>query len=144
MENISKIAKLLGEDNEKRLKDAITDLLINQFEDDLANMAEYMCDYEEIFDEVRKEVTSIMKEKIAKAYLAKAETKFNELFGESFGNDNCEAKWEYWAGWMSNHDRRIDDATCSKCGYKHPTIRFGTPDLLQDYCPQCKSKMKKS
>ena len=41
-----------------------------------------MCDYDEIFDEVRKEVTSIMKNKISEAYLAKAEAKFNELFGE--------------------------------------------------------------
>ena len=82
MENLSKIAKLLGEDNEKKLKDAMTDLLINQFEDDLQNMGEYMCDYDEIFDEVRKEVKSIMKDKISKAYIAKAEAKFNELFGE--------------------------------------------------------------
>lgn len=82
MENLSKMAKLLGEENEKKLKDAMTDLLIRQFEDDLSNMCEYMCDYERIFDEVRKEVTSIMKDKIAKSYLAKAEIKFNELFGE--------------------------------------------------------------
>ena len=54
-----------------------------------------------------------------------------------------EAEWKYWSGWSGNHDKRIDDATCSKCGYKHPTIRFGTPDLLQDYCPSCKSRMKK-
>lgn len=82
LKELTTIAKLLGEENEKRLKDAITDLLINQFEDDLENMAEYMCDYSEIFDEVRKEVTSIMKDKITKAYLEKAKEKFNELFGE--------------------------------------------------------------
>lgn len=82
MKELTKLAMLLGEDNEKRFKDAITDLLINQFEDDLQNMTDYMCDYDEIFDEVRKEVTSIMKEKIKMIYLEKAETKFNELFGE--------------------------------------------------------------
>jgi hypothetical protein len=53
------------------------------------------------------------------------------------------AEWKYWAGWCGNHDKRIEDATCSKCGYEHPTIRYGSPDLLQDYCPSCKSKMKK-
>ena len=79
MENISKIAKLLGEENEKRLKDAITDLLINQFQDDLENMTEYMCDYDEIFEEVRKEVTLIMKDRIMKDYVAKAEAKLNEI-----------------------------------------------------------------
>ena len=54
-----------------------------------------------------------------------------------------EAEWQYWSGWSGNHDKRIEDATCSKCGYMHPTIRFGSPDLLQDYCPSCKSRMKK-
>ena len=82
MEELTKLAKLLGEENEQKLKDAITDSLIHQFEDDLNDMCEYMLDYERIFDEVRKEVTSIMKEKIAKAYLAKAQDKFAELFEE--------------------------------------------------------------
>lgn len=57
--------------------------------------------------------------------------------------EEYEAEWKYWEGWCGNHDKRIEDATCSKCGYKHPTIRFGSPDLLQDYCPSCKSRMKK-
>lgn len=57
--------------------------------------------------------------------------------------EEYDAEWKYWDGWCGNHDKRIDDATCSKCGYEHPTIRFGSPDLLQDYCPSCKSKMKK-
>lgn len=57
--------------------------------------------------------------------------------------EEYEAEWRYWSGWSGNHDKRIDDATCSNCGYKHPTIRYGSPDLLQDYCPSCKSKMKK-
>lgn len=82
MKDLTNLVKLIGEDNEKRLKDAMTDLLINQFRDDLESMEDYMLDYEEIFDDVRKEVTSIMKEKISKAYLAKAEKKFYELFGE--------------------------------------------------------------
>ena len=53
-----------------------------------------------------------------------------------------EAKWIYWSGWCSNHDKRIDDAKCSKCGYKHQTVK-GSPKLLDDYCPNCKSKMTK-
>ena len=52
------------------------------------------------------------------------------------------ARWDYWDGWCGNHDQRIEDATCSKCGYKHPTVR-GTPELLADYCPSCHSKMIK-
>lgn len=44
--------------------------------------------------------------------------------------EGYEAEWKYWDGWSS------------KCGYKHSTVR-GNPNLLQDYCPCCKSKMKK-
>ena len=72
---------------------------------------------------------------------------FKEFFVEKFmgvtSTAEWDAEWKYWDGWMGNHDKRIEDATCSNCGYKHPTIRFGSPDLLQDYCPSCKSKMKK-
>ena len=73
---------------------------------------------------------------------------FKEFFIEKFmdiipTNEEYEAEWKYWSGWSGNHDKRIDDAICSKCGYKHSTIRFGNPDMLQDYCPSCKSKMKK-
>lgn len=53
-----------------------------------------------------------------------------------------EAEWEYWDGWSGNHDKRIEDATCSRCGYKHFIVK-GSPNLLQDYCPCCKSRMKK-
>lgn len=72
---------------------------------------------------------------------------FKKIFIEKFigvtSNEEWDAEWQYWEGWCSNHDKRIEDATCSKCGYKHSTIRFGSPDLLQDYCPSCKSKMRK-
>lgn len=52
------------------------------------------------------------------------------------------AKWIYWDGWKGNHDQRIDNATCSKCNYIHPTVK-SSPDNLFDYCPKCGSKMKK-
>lgn len=56
--------------------------------------------------------------------------------------------WIYWDGWCGNHDRRIDDATCSVCGYKHPTVRatkeeWDTRKFLSDTCPGCGAKMKK-
>lgn len=56
--------------------------------------------------------------------------------------------WIYWDGWCGNHDRRIDDATCSVCGYKHPTVRatkteWDTRKFLSDTCPGCGVKMKK-
>lgn len=52
------------------------------------------------------------------------------------------AQWIYWDGWCGNHDKRIDDAVCSKCGYKHPIVK-GSPQFLSNYCPNCGSKMKK-
>lgn len=80
MEKILEIAKLLGEDNVNRLKDTVTDLLIGRCEDELDDMSIYMVDYEQLFAEVEAEVKSIIKDRIMKAYLEKAEGKFSELF----------------------------------------------------------------
>lgn len=85
MKELNNIAKLLGEKNEQKLKDSITDLLINRFEDDLNDMCCYMIDYDQLFDEIRDEVKATLKSKVAKVYMEKAEAKFTELFEESFG-----------------------------------------------------------
>ena len=37
--------------------------------------------------------------------------------------DINKGRWEFWPGWIGNHDKRIEDATCSRCGYVHPTVR---------------------
>ena len=52
------------------------------------------------------------------------------------------AHWIYWAGWDGNHDKRIDGAVCSYCGYRHKTV-YNTPNNLADYCPDCGRKMRK-
>ena len=60
-------------------------------------------------------------------------------------------KWVDWEGWRGNHDMRIEDATCSECGYKHPTVRFEKGDTstksvlnkLADKCPKCGLNMDK-
>ena len=63
------------------------------------------------------------------------------------------AKWQFWEGWISNHDKRIEDATCSACGYKHPTVRrtYGSNETPQDvldklgnFCPNCGKPMDKN
>lgn len=33
-----------------------------------------------------------------------------------------EAEWKTWGGWAGNHDKRIEEATCTKCGYEHLTV----------------------
>ena len=51
-----------------------------------------------------------------------------------------EASWKIWSGWDTNHDLRIEGATCSNCGYKHSTV-YKSTNNLNKICPQCKSKM---
>lgn len=58
--------------------------------------------------------------------------------GEKKIEEKPQAYWEYWGGWAGNHDKRIDDAKCSNCGFKHPTVRGGNaPDQLYKLCPHC-------
>ena len=56
MDNLLAITKVLGEENGKRFKDAVTDLLIEQVKDDLENMSNYLIDWEELFEEIRAEI----------------------------------------------------------------------------------------
>ena len=76
----------------------------------------------------------------------------NILFLESsnFGETEHKAKWLFWEGWAGNHDKRIEDATCSKCGYRHATVRktFGSGETNRDvlnklspFCPACGAEM---
>lgn len=51
------------------------------------------------------------------------------------------AKWIFWPGWVSNHDKRIEDAQCSCCGYVHSVV-YRNPNKLSSICPACSSKME--
>lgn len=68
------------------------------------------------------------------------------------GKSKRHGRWIYWDGWCGNHDMRIEDAVCSECGYKHPTVRWeqGDPrsdefvlNKLKDECPKCGAIMQK-
>lgn len=62
--------------------------------------------------------------------------------GEEKIEEKPQAYWEYWGGWAGNHDKRIEDAECSNCGFKHPTVRgYGAPDQLYKICPNCGRRM---
>jgi len=50
------------------------------------------------------------------------------------------AVWLFWEGWVGNHDKRIDDAECSNCSFKHPTV-YKSLNNLSKVCPSCGSKM---
>lgn len=51
------------------------------------------------------------------------------------------AHWKFWDGWSSNHDQRIDDATCSACGYNHYVV-YRSPKYLKSVCPGCHRTME--
>lgn len=67
-----------------------------------------------------------------------------QISSNEITEDKPQAYWEYWAGWCGNHDKRIDDATCSNCGFKHPTVRgYNAPEQLYEVCPKCGRHMGK-
>lgn len=59
---------------------------------------------------------------------------------DSTTNEQKQAYWLIWAGWTGNHDQRIEDATCTNCGYKHPTVHRSTSNLGK-FCGSCQSVM---
>lgn len=70
MEELTNIAKLLGKDNEKKLKDGITDLLLRQVEMDLEDKYRYnfILAFDDIYKDVKEEIEEEFKEKLAKKY----------------------------------------------------------------------------
>lgn len=82
---------------------------------------------------------------------------YNKLYPESQLQTKLvnqkQARWQFWEGWMSNHDMRIDNAICSNCGYIHFTVRRtpGSKETEQDvlnklsnFCPNCGKRMLKN
>lgn len=80
MDKVLEIAKLLGEENVQKLRDSITDALIERCKDELDDMAIWVIDYEQLFDEIQDEVKAVMKNMIMNKYLEMAKGKFSELF----------------------------------------------------------------
>lgn len=80
MEELLAITKVLGEENEKRFKDAVTVLLIEQVKDDLVNLSNYLVDWEELFDEIRAEIKEEFRAKLREKYVKVAEEKLSEVF----------------------------------------------------------------
>lgn len=82
MEELLAITKVLGEENEKRFKAEVTDLLINQVKDDLSSMCNYLIDWEELFDEIREELKEEFKTRLREKYMRIAEDRLSKLFDE--------------------------------------------------------------
>lgn len=82
MENITQIANLLGEDNEKRLKDKITDLLIEQVESDLEDRYkyDYILAFDSIYEEVKEKIEEEFKEKLMEKYRERMNKELEKIF----------------------------------------------------------------
>lgn len=93
MSDLPMLIRLLGEENEKRLKDAITDMLIDQVQKDLETADEYIIYYDELFDEIRCEVEKRVKEKVVVDYTGKLVAKVTDMLDKSFkkgeSNEDC-------------------------------------------------------
>ena len=74
------IVNLLGEENEKKLKDGITDLLLKRIEEDLNDIGVYLMDLEYMLDDIRKDIEKEAKEKIMKRYMDKLDKLITEKF----------------------------------------------------------------
>lgn len=86
MDGMLRIAELLGEDNAQKLKDGITEMLLDYVRVNLENFSDYLLNFEKLFDEVCSEVSDGVKDKMIKKYAKEVGKKFEEAFqliGES-------------------------------------------------------------
>lgn len=70
LKDLSVVATLLGEDNAKRLRDGITDLLLERVSCDLDDKYryDYILAFDDIYKDVKEEIEDEFKEKLAKKY----------------------------------------------------------------------------
>ncbi len=80
MEKVMEIVALFGEDNVKRLRDGITDLLLEQVSQELNDMSVWLIDYESLLDEIREDVKADIKKKILPKYQEAVEKRVEEVF----------------------------------------------------------------
>lgn len=74
---LCEIAKLLGEENEKRLKDSITDIIIEEVKRDIESLNVYLIDVDELIDDIREDIRSDLKERLYKEYMEIIENKLD-------------------------------------------------------------------
>lgn len=84
LKELTSLAKLLGEDNEKRLKDAITDILIQTVDDDIRERYkyDYIIAFDSIYEDVNRELQEEMKTKMAEKYREHMEKELKKMFGD--------------------------------------------------------------
>lgn len=81
LKDLSVVAILLGEDNAKRLRDGITDLLLEKVSYDLDDKYkyDYILAFDDIYKDVKEEIEDEFKEKLAKKYRQHMNKKLKEI-----------------------------------------------------------------
>ena len=84
LKELNTIAELLGEENEKRLKNAITDALIRTVENDIEDRYkyDYIIAFDSIYEEVNKELQEELRVKMAEKYREHMEKELKKMFGD--------------------------------------------------------------
>lgn len=84
LKELTSIASILGEENEKRLKDGITDLLLRQVDMDISDKYEYdyILVFDDIYAEVKAKIEEEFKEKLTKKYRKLMNKRMNDVLGE--------------------------------------------------------------
>lgn len=82
LQELSIIAKLLGEENEKRLKDSITDLLLEQIESDMEEKYkyDYIVAFDEIFEVIKEEIGQEFRERLVEKYRERIDKELEKIF----------------------------------------------------------------
>lgn len=84
MEELTKIIQLLGADNEKRLRDSITDMLIENMQENINGMSVWLVDFEEMFEEIREEIKDDIMNRVVAKYMEAAKSKVDAIIQEGF------------------------------------------------------------
>ncbi len=84
LKELNIIASLLGEENEKRLKNAITDALIRTVENDIEDRYkyDYIIAFDSIYEEVNRELQEELRTKMAEKYREHMEKELKKMFGD--------------------------------------------------------------
>lgn len=81
---LSNLTKLLGAENEQKVKDSIVELILERTKYDLDEWCKYgyVINFEELFQEIEERVVENVKEKMIALYTKKMEEKMEELFSK--------------------------------------------------------------
>ena len=84
MDNVSVLVKVLGEENEKRVKDEITNMIIEQVRSDIENYDDWIIPLEDIIEELNNEIYLRVKDMFMEKYTESITEKLGKTLDELF------------------------------------------------------------